>query len=232
MEKIVGWMKVHSDTGCGFTLAAPDGRKLPVGNIGRGGVTLLRDTGNVMFMVGVEGVSWKDRPQEWADQGYCVRYDYKARGGKQRRVDVTVVTENGIYDAHIPPNVDLHYYCQHSPTPEHVEQLIALAKRHTAAMTEKDYTAKFVVHIVTDQDEVLSVSEELTRAVNEAVNPKLRLTDAYLGLCGGFSVGEIAILSSARGLAGYSVPFYAPKRRQENQPHYPVQRQSKRRIFK
>lgn len=237
MEKIVGWMKVHSEMGCGFTIRDTNSNSFSVKEIGKGGVTLLREDGNVVFGVVGSGWHWKDCPQEWIDQGYGVEYSFKAQGGKHRRDVVTAVTGKGNYDVCTTPKVDLHYYCRHSPIPEHVEQLIALAKRHIAAMNayelaEKDYTAEFVVHIVTDDGEVLSVSEKLSRAVNEAVSPKLLLADPSLLLCGGFSVNEIALLSSTAGLIGHSIRYYKPRRGADQQPHYPVPRQSKRRIFK
>lgn len=235
MERIVGWMKVHDPvTGMDFTLYdTSKDCEFKVADIGRGGAVLLRESQNVIFRFSENSVGWEPVPEEWGLAGHYVSYSYRAQnpGKRPRGVIVTDVRSAlGTEGCTV-----IHYYCKHSPTEAHEAELMALARRYIEverkpSLTEIGYTPTFLVRIVTDTDEVLSESEELTRMVNEAVRPS-RARDLPILLTGGFSHDEVMAIAALHLSHPMQVPtFYTPKRLP--QVSYPTPRQNKRKIYR
>ena len=235
MERIVGWMKIH-DPAMGMDFTLYDTSKdceFKVTNIGRGGAVLLRDPQNIIFRFSDNSVGWEPVPEEWGLAGHYVSYSYCAQnpGKRLREVIVTDVRSAlGTEGCTV-----IHYYCKHSPTEAHEAELMALARRYIEverkpSLTEIGYTPTFSVRIVTDTDEVLSESEELSRMVNEAVRPS-RARDLPILLTGGFSHDEVMAIAALRLSHPMQVPtFYTPKR--IDQVSYPTPRQNKRKIYR
>ena len=232
----MGWMKVHDPmTGMSITLYDVDKDcEFKVADIGRGGAVLLRGLQNVIFRFSENSVGWEPVPEEWCSAGHYVSYSYRAQNpGKCRRG--VVVTDGRHRRLGSDDLVVIHYYCKHSPTEAHKAELIALARRYIKidkeySLTDGEHTPIFLVRVVTDTDEVLSESEELSRVVNEAVRPA-RVRDLPILLSGGFSHDEMITIAALHHTHSMQVPtFYTPKR--IDQVSYPTPRQNKRKIYR
>lgn len=236
MEKIVGWMKVHDPAlGMDFTLCdVVKDCEFRVADIGRGGAVLLREPQNVIFRFSENSVGWEPVPEEWCLAGHYVSYSLRVQNPVKRSREV-IVTDGHNRRMESVDLVVIHHYCKHSPTEAHEAELIALARRYIEVDKATDHTGHrhtpiFLVRIVTDTDEVLSESEELTRMVNEAVRPS-RARDLPILLTGGFSHDEVMAIAALHLSHPMQVPtFYTPKR--IDQVSYPTPRQNKRKIYR